>query len=90
MVRPGSVERISPAASQSLLTATGYVVAQRKAAVASKGTGRLEVLNVEEGDRVAAGDVIGRLESEDVVAALDAARAGGAFVQFEVLPLVRD
>ncbi len=74
-VETATVVRLSPASAQSLLTATGYVVAQRKADVASKGTGRLEVLNVVEGDRVKAGDIIGRIESDDVEAALAAARA---------------
>lgn len=52
----------------TLLNATGYVVAQRKAAVASKATGRLEWLGVQEGSVVKAGDVIARLESADVAA----------------------
>ena len=42
----------SPSLADAVLTASGYVVAQRKAAVASKATGRLEQLNVVEGDRV--------------------------------------
>jgi len=61
---------------QSVLSAAGYVVAQRQASVASKGTGRLEYLEVEEGDRVAKGQVIGRLENEDIKAALDMTLAG--------------
>jgi len=52
---------ISPAQAQSVLTASGYVVARRKAAVASKGTGRLVYLGVEEGDEVKKGQVIGLL-----------------------------
>ena len=60
---------------QAVLTATGYVVAQRKAAVASKATGRLEWLGVEEGSRVARGEVIARLEDRDVAAARDQAAA---------------
>src|SRR6188474_1006718 len=51
-----------------LLNATGYVVAQRKAAISSKATGRLEWLGVTEGSRVKAGDVIARIDSRDVVA----------------------
>jgi RND family efflux transporter MFP subunit len=74
-VTTATADRLSPAGARSLLTATGYVVAQRKADVASKGTGRLEVLNVEEGDRVHAGDVIGEIEAADVEAAFAAARA---------------
>ena len=51
-----------------VLNSTGYVVAQRKAAIASKATGRLEWLGVAEGSRVKEGDVIARLENRDVVA----------------------
>lgn len=65
----------SPSQANTVLTASGYVVAQVKAAVASKGTGRLEFLNVEEGDKVKKGEIIARLEDDDVLAALDQARA---------------
>lgn len=74
-VQTGTVQRLAPASAQSLLTATGYVVAQRAAAVASKGTGRLEELRVEEGDQVKAGDIIARLEADDVNASLSASKA---------------
>jgi len=83
-VETAMVQRLSPAAAQSLLTATGYVVAQRKAAVASKGTGRLKVLNVEEGDQVKAGDVLGQLEADDVNAAQRAANAAVVQAEAEV------
>jgi HlyD family secretion protein len=49
-------------------------VARRKAAVASKGTGTLVFLGVEEGDRVKKGQVIARLDDSDVVATLQRAR----------------
>lgn len=58
------------------LNATGYVVASRRAAVASKGSGRLEWLGVEEGSRVKAGDVIARLENKDMQAGVAQAEAG--------------
>ncbi|PJA29389.1 MAG: efflux RND transporter periplasmic adaptor subunit [candidate division Zixibacteria bacterium CG_4_9_14_3_um_filter_46_8] len=61
--------------AQSVLSATGYVVAQRQAAVASKATGRLEYLGVEEGDKVVKGQLIGRLENEDMTAVLEQAKA---------------
>lgn len=77
-VQTATVQRLAPASAQSLLTATGYVVAQRAAAVASKGTGRLEELRVEEGDRVKEGDIIARLEADDVNASLASARAASA------------
>src|SRR3954471_2844098 len=58
-----------PYQARSTLNATGYVVAQRKASVASKATGRMEWLGVAEGSRVKKGEVIARLESQDVAAA---------------------
>jgi len=58
-----------------LLNATGYVVAQRKASIASKASGRLEWLGVAEGARVKAGETIARLDNRDVAAQLDAASA---------------
>ncbi len=58
-----------------VLNATGYVVAQRKAAIASKATGRLEWLGVAEGSRVKAGEVIARLDNRDVVAQAQSAEA---------------
>jgi RND family efflux transporter MFP subunit len=74
-VHLASVAWVSPSQSDAVLTASGYVVAQRKAAVASKATGRLVYLGVVEGDRVKKGQVIARLEDADVRAALEQARA---------------
>ena len=65
----------SSSQANAVLTASGYVVAQRKAAVASKATGRLEYLGVVEGDRVKKGQVLARLEDTDMRASLDQARA---------------
>jgi RND family efflux transporter MFP subunit len=58
-----------PYQAQTQLNATGYVVPQRKASVASKATGRLEWLGVAEGSRVKKDEVIARLESQDMKAA---------------------
>ena len=74
-VEIGTPSLTNPAQASSILTASGYVVAQKKAAVASKGTGRLVYLGVEEGDRVKKGQIIARLEDSDVRATLDRARA---------------
>lgn len=80
MPRPVAVQTASvvtryPAQQLTLLTASGYVVAQRKAAVATKATGRLEQLNVQEGSRVRKGDVLARIDARDVRAQLAAAEA---------------
>jgi len=58
------------------LTASGYVVAQRRASVASKATGRLIELNVREGSLVREGQVLARLDASDVRAAMASAQAG--------------
>ena len=82
-------ERLTPAMSVRVVSATlvtgndasanlvasGYVVAQRKAEVASKATGRLEFLGFEEGDLVQAGQVIARLDNKDFMATLDLTKA---------------
>jgi len=53
-----------------ILTATGYIVADRKAAVSPKISGRLEYLGVDTGSRVKPGQVIARLEHRDLDAQL--------------------
>jgi len=69
------VAKLYPAQAYAVLNASGYVVAQRKAAVSSKSTGRLAFLGVEEGSRVGKGQVLASLENEDLIAARDQAVA---------------
>lgn len=64
-----------PSQAITQLNATGYVVADTKAAVASKGAGRLEWLGVREGSAVQAGQIIARLENSDVKAQVAQAQA---------------
>ena len=64
-----------PSSAIAVLNATGRVVAQRRASVSSKGTGRLEWLGVQEGQMVKEGDVIARLENRDVAAQREQAAA---------------
>jgi HlyD family secretion protein len=58
-----------------LLTASGYVVARRKAVVSAKIQGRLSELRVEEGSRVRENEVLARLESQDYQAQVARSRA---------------
>ena len=86
MPRPVAVQTASvvtryPAQQVTVLTASGYVVAQRKAAVATKASGRLELLNVQEGSRVKKGDLLARLDARDVQAQLAAAQANVGVAQ---------
>jgi RND family efflux transporter MFP subunit len=67
-----------------ILTASGYLVARRKAVVSAKIQGRLSKLNVEEGSRVREGDVIARLESSDYEAQVQRARAAVQHAQADL------
>jgi RND family efflux transporter MFP subunit len=66
---------VAPSAGTPILTASGYVVARRKAVVSAKIQGRLSRLRVEEGSVVRAGEEIARLESFDYEASVARARA---------------
>ena len=74
-VTAATVSRLYPAQAFTVLNASGYVVAQRKAAVSSKSTGRLAYLGVEEGSRVKKGQIIASLENDDLAAARNQAVA---------------
>jgi RND family efflux transporter MFP subunit len=74
-VEVATVSQVYPSQAFTLLNASGYVVAQRKAAVASKATGQLVWLGVEEGSRVEEGQVLARLENRDAMATRDQAAA---------------
>lgn len=71
MLVPGGTS----AGGAAILTASGYIVARRKAVVSAKIQGRLADLRVEEGDRVREGELIARLESNDYLAQVQRARA---------------
>jgi len=79
----------SPSQSNAVLTASGYVVAQRKASVASKATGRLVYLGVVEGDKVKKDQIIARLEDSDIQAALEQAKANLKVNQADLLSAQR-
>lgn len=57
-------------AGVSTLDASGYVVARREATVSAKTTGKVIQVLVEEGDRVAANQVVARLDDSNTRAAL--------------------
>ncbi|CAB1275419.1 efflux RND transporter periplasmic adaptor subunit [Candidatus Nitrosacidococcus tergens] len=84
-VKISTISQVYPAQNYTLFNATGYVVPQTKADIASKGTGQLEVLNVEEGDYIKKGDIIAQLENQDVLAAQAQAEANVAVAEAELL-----
>jgi RND family efflux transporter MFP subunit len=68
----------------TLLSATGYVEAERKADLSPKITSRITQLNVTEGTRVSKGDVIARLDHTDLDAQLADAQASWVNAQAEL------
>jgi RND family efflux transporter MFP subunit len=62
VVQAAAADAGAAAMSTSLLDASGYVVARRRATVASKVTGKVMSVMLEEGQRVEAGQVIARLD----------------------------
>lgn len=74
-VEVATATSVSSASAGAILHASGYVVAQRQADVASKATGRLVDLYVGPGDAVKAGQILARIESADVTARLQQAQA---------------
>lgn len=74
-VRP-TVRRSTDAPARAILSASGYLVARRKAVVSAKIQGRLAELDVDEGSWVTAGQVIARLDNADLQAQIEVARAG--------------
>ena len=74
-VQSTPVVSVFPSQTLSLLNASGYVVAQRKAAISTKASGRLEMLEVTEGSRVKKGQLLARIESDELAAQLLQAEA---------------
>jgi RND family efflux transporter MFP subunit len=62
-----AVARPTPATSAgaSVLDATGYVTARRQATVSAKITGKVQDVRIEEGQRVAAGDILATLDDAE-------------------------
>ncbi|MFL6451550.1 MAG: efflux RND transporter periplasmic adaptor subunit [Bryobacteraceae bacterium] len=60
----------SAAGEETILTATGYIIAAHKIEVASKVNGRVASIKVDKGDKVAAGQVLVRLEDDEYRAQL--------------------
>jgi RND family efflux transporter MFP subunit len=67
--------QVEASAGTPILTASGYVVARRKAVVSAKIQGRLSQLRVEEGSVVREGETLARLESIDYEAQVTRSRA---------------
>ena len=74
-VETATVQRLTAEQASAVLNATGYTYARVRAAVGAKITGRITELYVDEGDAVAAGDLIAVLDSLDLQATVRRAEA---------------
>jgi HlyD family secretion protein len=74
-VAPVRVETGGPSLGESVLSASGYVVAHHKIAVGAKVMGRVAWIGVEKGDRVQEGQVLVRLEDTEFRAQVNQAQA---------------
>lgn len=80
-VAPVRVETGAASAGESVLSASGYVVAHHKIAVGAKVMGRVAWIGVEKGDTVQAGQVLVRLEDAEFRAQVNQAKANLAASQ---------
>ncbi len=86
-VRTAQVSAIAGEAASSassVLDATGYVTARRLATVSAKITGKVADIYIEEGQRVAEGDILARLEATDANAQRALAKAQHDAAQTQV------
>jgi len=74
-VEVATVSTRAAGSQASVLNASGYVTARRRATVSSKVTGKIVEVNVEEGMAVREGQVLARLDDATLRAALALARA---------------
>ena len=59
---------VTPTQASTVLTASGYIVARSKAEISPKSVGRVAWLNLEEGQKVRKGELVARLESQELEA----------------------
>ena len=76
VVQVQSPMSVSAAGEQTILSATGYIIAAHKIEVASKVNGRVAWIGVDKGDKVKAGQVLVRLEDDEYRAQVTQQRGG--------------
>lgn len=74
-VRAATVRETAAGAGSTVLNASGYVTARRRATVSSKVTGKVVEVLIEEGLQVDAGQVLARLDTTNLDASLALAQA---------------
>lgn len=62
------VSLVTPSQASTVLTASGYIVARSKAEISPKSVGRIAWINLEEGQIVRKGELVARLENQELFA----------------------
>lgn len=57
---------VTPTQASTVLTASGYIVARSKAEISPKTVGRIAWMSLEEGQKVRKGELVARLESQEL------------------------
>lgn len=74
-VEVGMVRLVGSADTGAILSASGYILPDRKADVSSRMFGTLEWVGIEVGSKVKKGEVIGRIANADIAAQVEEAKA---------------
>ena len=74
-VEAGMVRLVGSADTGAILSASGYILPDRKADVSSRMFGTLEWVGIEVGSKVKKGEVIGRIANADIAAQVEEAKA---------------
>ncbi len=74
-VEVGMVRLVGSGDTGAILSASGYILPDRKADVSSRVFGTLEWVGIEVGSKVKKGDVIGRIANADIAAQVEEAKA---------------
>lgn len=82
-VEIGMVRLVGSGDAGAILSASGYILPDRKADVSSRVFGTLEWVGIEVGSKVKKGDVIGRLANADIAAQVEEAKAAVADAERE-------
>lgn len=77
----------APAPAQGLLTASGFVVARRRATIAAQVTGQVRSILVQQGQKVSRGQLLAQLDNASAVASLAHADATTAAARGGVIRL---
>jgi RND family efflux transporter MFP subunit len=84
-VKTGRITEVSPTLAITSLTATGYVVAERRSKVGAHVSGRIQKLHVREGSQVKEGDLLVELDASDQRGNVAAAQARVASAEGRVV-----